>query len=105
MYLCHKCSGVLVAPTKEHGLNECQCISGYYRGFEPNLTPEQAATEQVKRELEWLALFISQKRPEHWNPTRLIRAMAKCPHVGHGVIRWEQLAERLPISADEQKNK
>lgn len=79
--LCHKCSGVLAhtPEDKEHGLNHCQCISGWVRGFEPHLTVEQAAQSQVKRELERKELYASQGRPEFFSPERMERALKKCP--------------------------
>lgn len=45
MILCHKCAGTF----EQHPFLEgCRCISGYPRGFEPNLTEQQALEEQIK---------------------------------------------------------
>lgn len=93
MILCHKCAGTF---DTVQGLNSCQCISGYARGFEPELSFEQAATEQVKQEMEWIALFISQGRAESEFKstfTRLRIAMGSSPVCGHGTIKWKELAK------------
>lgn len=90
MILCHKCSGLL-SGEKDTGLYGCQCISGYIRGFEPEVSLEQAAIEQVKREIEWFALYVSQGRPESWKSDRLARAIKACKAFGHGSVNWEML--------------
>ncbi len=94
MKLCHKCEGTFVIVD---GLNSCQCISGYERGFEPNVTFEQAATAQAKREIEWLSLFVSQGREstdDAWIRTlsRLKIVMKSSPLFGHGIVNWDGLA-------------
>lgn len=94
MVLCHKCSGTfhIVA-----GLNGCQCISGYPRGFEREHTLESAASVQVKQELEWLSLYLSQGRPlnDLYTGTfhRLLIAMKTSPLCGHGTISWQALTD------------
>lgn len=59
MILCHKCAGTF---QEVDGLNACRCISGYPRGFEPDVTPVEAAKKQVIAELDWLKLFVQQGR-------------------------------------------
>ena len=96
MILCHKCSGVLACAKDEDGkLNSCRCISGYVRGFEPNLTLDEAATQQAMREIEWLALWVSQGREDeqHYKETlnRLRVAMKVSQAFGHGGVNWKAL--------------
>ena len=64
MFLCHKCSGLLVNRESENvtGLLGCSCISGYYRGFEADLTREQAIDEQVKAAQSRIELYKRQGR-------------------------------------------
>lgn len=62
MILCHKCAGTF---TETPGLNPCRCISGYPRGFEPDLSEREAALTQARRELDWLKLYVEQgRRPD-----------------------------------------
>jgi hypothetical protein len=94
MYLCHKCSGTFEIV---EGLNSCQCMSGYYRGFEKDVTFEQAATLQAIQEIEWLALYLSQGRTKDDQSyltalERLKVAMKSSPAFGHGVVDWNALA-------------
>lgn len=96
LILCHKCSGVLAhtEDDKDHGLNGCQCMSGYVRGFEPSVSRELAATVQAKRELEWMALYVSQGRTVlqiAMRGERLARAMKQSPVFGHGYVNWALL--------------
>jgi len=90
MILCHKCSGTI---EMVEGLNSCQCINGYRRGFEEEVTFEQAATIQAKREIEWFAIYVSQRRESEFNPERLIRAIRSSTAFGHGTVDWEALAK------------
>jgi len=62
--LCHKCAGVLAYAEKEEveSLLECQCISGWVRGFEPMLTREQAIERQIAQQDQWIALYRQQGR-------------------------------------------
>jgi hypothetical protein len=64
MFLCHKCSGLLANRESENvtGLRGCSCISGYYRGFEADLTREQAIGEQVKAAQSRIELYKRQGR-------------------------------------------
>lgn len=68
MLLCHKCSGVLSKSEHEDtsGLHGCECISGWVRGFEPNLTREEAIAEQIKACDQWIELFQHQGRSQDW---------------------------------------
>ena len=60
MILCHKCSGTF---DNVPGLNFCQCMSGYPRGFEKEVDMAMAKEIQFKRELDWLQLMLDQGRP------------------------------------------
>ena len=64
MYLCHKCAGLLLNEESEDvaGLRGCGCISGYYRGFEKNLTREQGIEQQVVTIKERIKLYERQGR-------------------------------------------
>jgi hypothetical protein len=64
MFLCHKCSGLLANRESENvtGLRGCSCVSGYYRGFEADLTREQAIGEQVKAAQSRIELYERQGR-------------------------------------------
>jgi hypothetical protein len=64
MILCHKCAGLLAHEVGADisGLYDCWCISGYVRGFEPNLPREAAITEQIDRLRDNLRLFGAQGR-------------------------------------------
>lgn len=61
MILCHKCDGTF---TIVSGLYTCSCMSGYPRGFENELTMEQALAKQASAKVKWLALYRSQERTE-----------------------------------------
>lgn len=65
MILCHKCGGILAATKNEDckGLHGCSCISGYVRGYEPELTREQAIESQIKYAEENVLLYMRQNRP------------------------------------------
>lgn len=100
--LCHKCSGVLANTDKDtnHGLNGCKCISGYVRGFQRAMSIEEAASAQVQREIEWIALYVSQGRVEAdpaWQDAlrRLKVAMKKSNTCGHGTVKWSELGEEI----------
>lgn len=62
--LCHKCSGLLHADTREEGseLVHCGCISGYVRGFEPHLTREEAINSQIDSVRKRIDVFVHQGR-------------------------------------------
>lgn len=64
MFLCHKCSGLLVHHKSDDvsGLLSCSCISGYYRGFEPSLTRAQAIDAQINCTTARLELYRRQGR-------------------------------------------
>lgn len=63
VFLCHKCSGCHVP--HDNLFNYC-CISGYYRGFEPALTPLAAACEQTVGSIKDLIWYVDvQKRPQY----------------------------------------
>lgn len=66
MYLCHKCGGILLHDKTEDvsGLLDCQCMSGYYRGFEPCLTRTQAIAKQIEHQDSWIALYAQQGRTD-----------------------------------------
>ena len=64
MKLCHKCAGLLANDETENisGLLECECISGYVRGFEPELTRPEAIKAQIEQQEEWKLLYMRQNR-------------------------------------------
>jgi hypothetical protein len=64
MFLCHKCSGLLVHDESENvaGLHGCRCMSGYYRGFELKLDRAQAIEAQIKRTEERIKMYERQER-------------------------------------------
>lgn len=66
MILCHKCGGLLATEDVEDttGLLDCQCISGYVRGFEPALNRTEAIAAQIKAQEGWLALYERQGRSQ-----------------------------------------
>lgn len=66
MILCHKDAGLLAARDDENtaGLLGCGCISGWVRGFEPDLTRAQALEVQIKRQQERIDLYIAQGRSD-----------------------------------------
>jgi hypothetical protein len=66
MILCHKDAGLLAARKDENveGLLSCGCMSGWVRGFEPDLTREQAVAVQIKMQDSWIALYTTQKRAD-----------------------------------------
>jgi len=59
MYLCHKCCGTF--EIHEH-LQSCCCISGYYRGFEKDLTLKEAVEAQHEQIQRNLRLYARQGR-------------------------------------------
>lgn len=92
MILCHKCSGTFTATESLYG---CSCISGYPRGFEKELTFEQASVEQFKRIVQRVILFTFQKRePSEFSSEiqRLQLIAKKCPALECGVVDWKMLA-------------
>ena len=79
MILCHKCSGTF---NNVPELNGCQCMFGYPRGFEKDITLEAAKAVQFQQELDWLELYVGQKRPANdpnWLRTieRLLKVRVK----------------------------
>ena len=67
MILCHKCSGVLASRGENtDGLFGCGCISGYVRGFEPNLSRQEAVVSQIKATNQRISLFVSQGRGDDY---------------------------------------
>lgn len=68
MILCHKCSGVLGHNDDENvaGLLSCGCMSGWVRGFEPNLGRLEAITAQIISLEDRLHLYLDQERDQHW---------------------------------------
>jgi len=63
MKLCHKCGGVLEGD-RQDVLYPCFCVSGYVRGFEPDVTFDQAREEQRNAVKQELALYRMQGRKE-----------------------------------------
>jgi hypothetical protein len=68
MFLCHKCSGLLVHGKSEDisGLRGCSCMSGYFRGFEPDLTREQAIDAQIEGTVKRIELYEQQGRSKQY---------------------------------------
>lgn len=66
MILCHKCCGILAKGDNEDtsGLYRCGCMSGYVRGFEPNLNRSQAVGCQYVATEQRIKLYEEQGRPE-----------------------------------------
>jgi len=65
MILCHKCSGMLSFDRDSEvvtGLAGCRCISGWVRGFEPDLTRSEAVAAQIKRQQSDIDLYRSQRK-------------------------------------------
>ena len=57
-------------------------MSGYPRGFEKDITLEAAKAVQFQQELDWLELYVGQKRPANdpnWLRTieRLLKVRVK----------------------------
>ena len=63
IYLCHKCEGVLQGETP-NGAYNCNCISGWVRGFYSPVAPSEVLTRQYHHLTESLALYKSQGRAE-----------------------------------------
>ena len=67
MILCHKCGGLLASRDgNTDGLYGCGCISGWVRGFEPNLSREEAIASQVNSTKQRISLFVSQGRGDDY---------------------------------------
>lgn len=68
MILCHKDAGLLAARADEDttGLLGCECISGWVRGFEPDLTRAEAIRKQIAHAEESIRLYMQQGREAHW---------------------------------------
>jgi hypothetical protein len=78
MILCHKCSGLLASGDSENtiGMFHCRCISGYVRGFEPNLARLDAIQCQLDGMQRRLTLYRSQGR-EAWYITPVVEIIAR----------------------------
>jgi hypothetical protein len=71
MVLCHNCSGLLAYSNQDDtaGLRGCSCISGYVRGFEPDLTREQAIDAQIEEAAARIESYKRQGRSsQHIDP-------------------------------------
>lgn len=68
MILCHKCSGVLANADSENtkGLRGCGCISGWVRGFEPEVDRDTAVRRQIMQCFERADLYTRQDRAADW---------------------------------------
>lgn len=63
--MCHKCCGILASGNEDtSGLYGCGCISGYVRGFEPNLNRSQAVGCQYVATEQRIKLYEGQGRLE-----------------------------------------
>lgn len=69
MILCHKCAGILARRKDEDATDmmRCGCISGYVRGFEPNLSRKEAIQKQIEACKQRAALYAGQGRPGFCN--------------------------------------
>ena len=76
MILCHKDSGLLANDPDENiqGILGCGCISGWVRGFEPNLNREQAIRQQIEQCFNWIHLYTQQDRTQDWMDKQYARA-------------------------------
>lgn len=86
--LCHKCYGQVSGRLELYG---CSCISP--GGGVKASSVEQATTLQAKRQLEFLALYVSQGRGESFPISALVRAVKLSPCFGHGTVDWAALTE------------
>ena len=65
MILCHKCSGILASRGEDGtGLYGCGCMSGWVRGFEPDLSRRDAIAAQENATRQRVALFAEQRRTD-----------------------------------------
>lgn len=62
MILCHKCSGRLEGTKTISSLYDCRCMSGWIRGFEPNVTEQEALLAQTMAQMKRLELYKRQGR-------------------------------------------